>query len=542
MRTVEDGQRRPKTVDDDFVFGRPRPSLTVLLIFAMVPEALLAQAHSRFRPDERVIIADFSRIDAVAVGRTTVFAATPNGLVVYDRRFGRWGPPITASDGYPPARAVAAVVDPADESLWLATRTGLLHYRPALGDVEELVVPGGVSDLAFDRDDPMGGLYLRGVHGWEFLGRGQLAPQPAGDLLPRTHWIGPLSLATVLQRFPLAATMGVSVLIDRQLRQYHYTAAAIAPEGSEVFFGTDGLGLVRLDATTARLERLPFGFSGSRIGAVAPDADGVWVGVDELSGRGGFARVNRDLSSFEEERDAGFPLRRIRDIAVLGRVLWAATDRGLLKVEPGGRWRGAGGDAVLSGPGSSAVAAAPNGVWAGSDRGLALVREDGGVTRVGPVGLRVLALHSAGDSVWVGTVQGLLLAVGETGELRTPVGSPVEPLLSGPIVALARSGAALVAATPDRIIWRRNGAAWTVERVISSELGTISSLAADSGGVWVGAEAGMAFYRFSGRGLVTFRAPDDVPGPVRDLAVSGGYLWVATDRGLVRFARQALVP
>ena len=87
-----------------------------------------------------------------------------------------------------------------------------------------------------------------------------------------------------------------------------------------------------------------------------------------------------------------------------------------------------------------------------------------------------------------------------------------------------------------------NAGTWNVERVVSSEIGDIRSLAADRGGVWIGGARGFAFFRFVGRSLVTYHASEDLPGPVNRLAVGGPFLWIATEAGLVRYSKRALVP
>jgi len=120
-----------------------------------------------------VVISDFSHVQAVAAGPSVVYAATTEGLIVYDRRFKRWDLPVTRQDGLPDAPVRLSLTDPADESLWLATDAGLAHYSRQLHQVD--VLPGGpVSDLMFDRDDPIRGLFVRTDRGWEMLGRGQM--------------------------------------------------------------------------------------------------------------------------------------------------------------------------------------------------------------------------------------------------------------------------------------------------------------------------------------------------------------------------------
>src|SRR5207244_4122936 len=158
-------------------------------------------------------ITDFSRIQAVAVSRTSVYAATAGGLIVYDRRFGRWDPPVTRVDGYPDAPVHSALADPADDGAWLASDAGLIHYQPQLRRIEVLLT-GPVADLMFDRDDPVRGIFVRGRGGWESLPRGAMTPFPAAELPPRSRWIQPASVRAALERYPAAEAMGGTSLMD----------------------------------------------------------------------------------------------------------------------------------------------------------------------------------------------------------------------------------------------------------------------------------------------------------------------------------------
>jgi ligand-binding sensor domain-containing protein len=495
-------------------------------------------AQSHWRPDERVVIGDFSHVQAVAAGRTAVYAVTTGGLVVYERRFGRWETPVTPVDGFPDVPVRSALVDPADESLWLATDAGLIHYRQQLRQVE--VLPGGpIGDLMFDRDDPVRGLFVRTERGWELLARGQIISLPTSDLPPLQRRLRPLSLAAALQRFPAVEAMGPTSLLDRRLRRYDLTAAAVPPDENEAFFGTNGLGLYRFDALVARLEPLPFGLRSQVVGGLMPISGAVWLATN-----GGFTRLGDDFQTvqYEEGGTTSPVFREARDLIARGFELWAATDRGIVRFQPGSAWQVIDVGDGLPSDRCLVLAPGPLGVWIGTDRGLALAREDGKITVLGQMRPTILALLAARDSVWVGTGQGLRLVAEGSPELVIPEDVDAEPALRAPVVALARTADTVIAATPERIAWRPPHGAWVVERALGSEIGPLRALAGDRGGVWIGGERGLAFFRFSGRSFVTWHSAEDLPAPVRKMAVAGPYLWIGTERGLVRYTRKALVP
>ncbi len=525
--------------------GRGRMGKLHLIVALMVGSVTATSAQTgRWRGDDRVVITDFSHVQAVAAGRDMVYAATTGGLVIYDRRFNRWEAPFTRLDGFPDVPVRAAIVDPADDALWLATDAGVMRFQPQLRQLEVSRI-GPVNELMFDRDDPVQGLLLRGDRGgWELLPRGQVVTSPVGNLPPVTRRVQSVPLSTALQRFPAAEAMGATTLVDRRLRRYNYTSAAIAPGNNEAYFGTDGLGLFRFDALIARLQPLPFGLRGSWVGAMVVVPGGTWVGTNAgVSSPSGFARIGEDLSvQYEEGGTASPAFREVRDLLARGVELWAATDRGVFRFEPGGAWRVIDMGSGLPGDRCRALAQGPAGVWIGTDRGLVLARDDGSVALVGAGRAPVLALSAARDSVWVGTANGLRFAVAGQSETLIPSDVDAEPVLASPITALARSADTVIAATPERIAWRARGGTWNVERVISSEVGEIRALSGDRGGVWIGGTRGFAFFRFVGRSFVTYHSSEDLPGPINRLAVAGPFLWIATESGLVRYSRRALVP
>ncbi|MCI0687551.1 MAG: hypothetical protein L0Y54_09995, partial [Sporichthyaceae bacterium] len=471
-----------------------RLALLSLLVAATVEPgpAVHAQRSRYWRPDERVVITDYSQVDALAATSTLLFVATRNGLAVYDHRGRTWAQPVTIADGYPTTPVNAALADPIDESLWLATVTGLVHYRPHSREFESAIPSGGVTELMLDADDPFRGIYLRGAFGWQFLARGSIAPMPADRLPAPGRRIGTLPISEALARYPQAQAMSAGILTDPGRSPsfgYRFTSAAVVPETEQVFFGTSGLGVVRMDVLVTRFERLPFGLLGAVARRIVAVPDGVWVGADQGSGRPGFTFIADDLQQFryEDFGRTGRGFRVIYDLLWRGRELWVATDQGVANFEPGEPVRIIGTAEGLPDATVVALAQGPGGIWAGTRRGLAHIADDGSVIAWDDqMGLGILALAGAGDTVWVGTAAGLGVATSSGEGVMLPAESAGEPVLRRPIVAVTLSADTVVIATDDRIAWRPPGGAWVVERVLASQIGRITSLAGDPGGTWVG--------------------------------------------------------
>jgi hypothetical protein len=91
------------------------PPVTLLLLCAVHP--LFAQASRDWRPSERTIIGDFSRVTAIAGALDRVYVASPGSLLIWHPQFRRWDGPFTPPDPAMIANVFAGLVDPLDQSL-----------------------------------------------------------------------------------------------------------------------------------------------------------------------------------------------------------------------------------------------------------------------------------------------------------------------------------------------------------------------------------------------------------------------------------------
>ena len=514
---------------------------TVLL--AVYPSIRLSVQSSRWRSEDRALISDFSAVEAVAASPFSVFAATTHGLTIYDRQARSWRLPVTSLDGYPAAPVRVALADGVADAVWLGTTAGWARYDATVRTWEQGVVPGGVASLMLDARDQASGIFVLGASGWGFLPRGALFPVQDRPLPPPGQRVTPLDPRTALAQAPFAEALRALILTDPRLSSYRFTAAARSPDRSELFLGSDGAGLVRVDPATGQWDRLAFGLLAARAGAVAVAPGGVWVAsAGRVGERRGLTWVARDLSAdttIEGTGTLGFPCVEGRRLIARGRSLWLACERGVVRIDALGSSVRL---FVVDAP--TALAPASDGVWVGSGRGLFVVSDEGSVVRIWS-DTPVLSLVAVRESVWVGTVGGLgLLAPGEN-SVAVPPDVAAQPALRAPIVALTLLEDTLVAVTPEQLGWRDPASGrWTVLRT-RAELGRVTALAPDvpspagGGGIWIAGTNGLGFWDIGRATFRTLTVPLDVPAPVRDVAVDALYVWVATDSGLVRFARDA---
>jgi ligand-binding sensor domain-containing protein len=513
-----------------------------VLLSAYPASRLSAQGF--WRPEDRVLISDFSYVTAVAASPFLVFGATTHGLIIYDRQARAWRLPVTALDGYP-ARVRVALADAAGDAVWLGTTEGWARYDADAQRWDSGAVAGGVTDLLLDPRDAASGVFVESPAGWGFLPRGAIFPVTDRPLPPPGRRVRPLDPETALNLVPAAQALRALMLTDPRLRAHRFLAAARSPDKGDLFFGTDGLGLVRVDPVTAEWENLPFGLLSARAGAVAlAPGGGVWVASAGRGGeRHGVTWVAADLSAdttIEGPGSLGFGCVQGRRLLATRQALWLACERGVIRIAGGGADRRFDVDAGLPADDALSLAPAPDGCWVGTARGLAVVTDDGNVVAVGDLAQPVLSLVAVRESVWVGTAAGLgLLAPGAGTVAVTPDVAGV-PALHAPIVALALAGDTLVAVTPDQFAWRGPATErWTLLHA-RADLGPVTALAADpGGGVWIAALNGLAFWDL-GRGsfhVLRVGVAGDMPAAVRGVAVDSRWVWVATDSGLVRFSR-----
>jgi ligand-binding sensor domain-containing protein len=460
--------------------------------------AFVASAHppirpsAQWRPEERAMLSDFSYIDAVAASPWTVFAATRHGLLIYDRGARTWKPPVTTLDGYPTSRVRSAIADQAGNAVWLSV--------------------GGID--GYVRYDVDARMWTRG------------GTPPAGQTL---------TVDAALARAPAADAIRALILTDPRLRSYQFTAAAGTPDRPELYFGTNGMGVVRVDPQTGEWEALPYGLVANGVGAIAAGPDGIWAATNARPGGGerrGLTWIAADLSATRPAEGGsaalGFNFLQARRLIATSGALWLATEQGVERIDPG-TMRSRRFDV----PDVTSLAPAEGGVWVGSTRGLSVITRDGNVVRVS-TDFPVLSLVAVRETLWVGTNAGVVMfPPGGTGAAAVAA-------LSQPIYAITHAGGAIVAATDRSLVWRDPATAKWSEVPLSLAIGRPTTLAADlDGGVWVGGTQGLARVDL-GRALVrTLTIPMDLPAPVRDVLADADYLWAATDSGLVRFDRRA---
>jgi hypothetical protein len=518
--------------------------LTIAMV-ACVTSPAIAQSFSRdWRPEDRTVVGDFSRINAIASSADRVFMVAPSGILVWNPQFQHWEGSFDPPERSLLARVFTGLTDPLDNSLWLARADGWIHFQPDIQLWDQGTVPEGIQAIAFDQDNPGAGLYLRTRSEWALLPRGGSVPAPsnapARPLLPQ-------SVTEAIRSNPTLQANAAAILTDNRLRNVRYTAAARSFDNRGWYLGTSGVGALYLPDGAPLPQRLTFGLPSERVGAVFSWPGGVWAATDRTAlADAAVTFVANDLAQFLSlpgTSAVGSPFTQIRELAGQGRAVWAATDLGIARLEPADSTvrviderRGLPDSRVYS------IVSRGGRIVAGTAHGIATLGDSLRVERIAPgYDGAVYAVFPTGDSVWAGTPAGLLLALPARPNLVRPA-DMTSASLHAAVVDLAPLADTLVALTRDQLLWRNpRSRQWTLGPNLSALLGPLRRFAADETGFWVAGDRAVGFVRLGTPPLRSLRE-GDLPGAANDLAVDQEFLWIATDGGLVRFRLNAIRP
>jgi len=455
-----------------------------------------------FRPEDRVVIGDFSQVNALAATIDRLYVVYPTALAIWKPLERRWEVPRSPRRPEVLRGVTRAIVDPLDRSLWLAVGSAWIHYDPIANRWDE----------------------------------GVMAVPPAR--LPHTGTTVEDAMRDLPQLRSLAPTIATGPLLTRGT----ITAAARDPLGNGWFLGTSTRGLVFFDRMATDVQPMSLGLRGDAVGAIALTDDGVWVATENDGLHpASLAHLATELdvsAAVTGSAARGLPFNQVRQLLVTSDGVWLATDQGAVhvsragdRIDRFGATNGLGDGRVLS------LALYHGHVVAGTMRGLSESHGDSGFVSLAPgFADPVYSLRANGDTLWIGTVRGLFALFPGSEEPRMSDGFRLLAGSSTAILAIGYIADTLVAMTPSQLLWRdpRSGG-WTVGPDVSHQVGSLVALEPTDNGAWVGGTNGAAFVRGNGTVLQLMLVPGDLPGEVTSVATRGRYLWIGTRVGLVRF-------
>jgi hypothetical protein len=516
-----------------------RASALVLLLTACAGGSYAAGPPTpaiAMRPEDRVLLGDFSRVTAIAASYDRVYVAYASAIGVYRPLARRWDVPRSPRSPGLLQSVIAGIVDPVDQSLWLATTTGWVHYQPDIDRWDTGEIATRVTGLASDPVNPGQGIWFRTGSGW--LLQPRVGP-PVGGAPPAGLKMPP-TINDAYADIPQLRSLAPRVLTGPLMAQGSFTAAAPNSQGSGWFLGTSNRGLLFFDRTAIEAQPIALGLPGDVVGAIASTVDGIWVVTDRsLRLPAAITFLSEDLGTstgIPGSAAFGLPFDAARQLTLGERAVWLATEKGLVRasIDDGRitRW-----DTPQGLPDSrvTVVAQARGRIVAGTMRGLVSVGADDQVTRRAPsFDGAIYALKANGDTLWVGTAFGLFASLAGDDSLRMPEGFRQLGAIPA-VLGVGYVADTLVVMTPDHLVWRNPlSGAWTRGPDLAGPLGQLTAFAATPDGVWVGGTRGAGLVRPTTSVLRPLLVGGDLPAEVTSIVVSGNYLWIGTVAGLVR--------
>ncbi|MGQ0813711.1 MAG: hypothetical protein ACT4O1_04525 [Gemmatimonadota bacterium] len=468
-----------------------RAVIAVIAVIAILAPDSFAQARL-WDPDERVTITSFNEIQALTFEAGRLYAATSNGLEIYDADRKRWLLPSTSEDGYPiMERAVALQYDRTQAGLWLIAASGNAYLWSELSKRW---------DLRLDRPN-----------------RQDRQERPendaAFDILRRTLTTDPLG------------------------RRFRITATARADRPGTYWVGTHGGNIMFADARNWSGEWLGFGTLSQGIAAIATDNRGdIWFGSDGYGLRNGITRADSTLQTWTsyEAYDTRAPRTAVTRI-LAGDTIWTASAEGVHVLSAGARaWQNIGEREGLPSEVVRAIVRGPRGVWAGTDRGLAFI--DSRVLRVtwrGLDGVRIRDLAERGDTVWIASDRGLWIATADTaGVVRVDAAPGTgDPRLRSAITSVARVGERIAALVNGNVYLYESG--WSNPLLLNAA-SRAYALRGDSESLYLLHRDGVEEWHAATNTTSHLSAPGDIPESPHDVLRVGANFWIATPSGAVR--------
>jgi hypothetical protein len=466
--------------------------------------------------------------------------------LVYDPQFRQWQGPYTPREPGTLDRVFAALVDPLDNSLWLARPDGWVHYSPDLDSWERGVAPNPVQEIAFDADQPALGLLLRTTGGWFNVPRGGVSAVPIN---PPRRLIRPATPNDAIRSNPSLQANSSAILLNGRMRPARYTSAAKALGLPGWYLGSSGVGLLFVPDGAAMPERLSFGLPGEDVGALFAAPGGVWIITQRTPNQdAAVSFVSSDLKQFrwiEGPRATGFPFTKARRLIGNQKDLWAATDVGLMQLNPESEAMDLYDESAgLPNQTVTDLAVRRGRIAVATLNGVVALGDSLKVEPIAPAFTdAALAVAFEGDTIWVGTQAGLGVALPGQANLLQPAALKQSPAFQAPVVDIEWAADTLVALTTERMLWRDTRSdTWTLGPVLSAPLGRLHTLVRYHSGFFVAGDRGFGYAALNTQVVRPIQTPGDLPGPVTSLAVEDGYLWVGTRRGLVRFSLDAIGP
>ncbi|MCB1061277.1 MAG: hypothetical protein KDB65_13730 [Calditrichaeota bacterium] len=521
-----------------------------------------------------------------------LYAATSGGVLVYDLDRARWADPEVMGYGsfeaIPIDDAVLIKFDEKFNYVWVATRQNLLRWSLGLDRWEFAVknvwpvgerpvniglnetsifvetIPENIFENTFAAGspipDPLWMGYIRRFSGDRFTGNlmSQIKPwdeDPSivwrglrskvklrdSDYPPGVLGVEPAGLPMVFAPKPYSWLADGS-LLDFKNRDYPITDWLI--DQRNTFWSTHwGAGVMRTELRGLRGEEMLAGPEGNDIRVFMPLDRELWMGganEGDFMGISVMEDYGDDWRVYDRRSDAQIRSTNVSDMVFIVDHVWIATADGLLSYFPKKRtWKRYDVQDGLPSQRVTALAAQGETLWIGTDDGLAVMNtQTNSIDRVANTTFELAGVTDlvAQDSVvWVATGLGLYSVNPDSRDVTSLEMGP--GLVANEVTGLSVFGNTLWAATRDGIMRRSESGetkSWLAATWMKKSEPTC--ITASDPYIWVGTDGGLFRFEPDREAWEHYTRRDGlVNDRVLTVREDRGDLWIGTTDGISRF-------
>jgi len=505
-----------------------------------------------FEEGDWVTYKDSRFVYAIDKGWNHIYFGTSGGILRYDYYRSEWDEPLTIADlpgEYANIDTVYALVfDNNSGLLWCGTSDGFFSYytnsrtwtRHKLPLENQIIVSLAISGdkiYAYGGVNPQGGTraYFRSSN--TFGTFSYIEPSQVPENL---NWKGEKEILP--EQFPVLNVKSYPGMIYTRQGQLKdtwfniYNTQCMFNDGrGYIWIGFAGYGTGQADENSRKLYLRVEGPENNIVNTIVIDNKSLWTGGKELTR---WNQVNDEWIHYRPRENVDFSSGTINEILVYNDLVYSASDLGLSILDTrSGRFRTYERLDNLWDSEVTALASDGNTLWIGTTQGLNYLDfSDNVIVRsVGVEDRRILDIEADTPFVWFGSEYGLHVHDKETGEWTYVEGSP-EMKESAVWHIDANSREVWVARTEGIEKFDKTKGEWT--GYLSNLYGNnrAISILAQGDNVWIGTTGGLVkFDRLNNR-WVRFTVEDGLPhNSVEAIEIEGDYLWLGTPKGLCKF-------
>lgn len=474
----------------------------IVLVLMIGTSAISTRAEET--EEHTVVYGNFNYIHHVASSQSSVYFATSDGIIRYDKLARAWLEPLPVSKAFDNADVRQIWVDQFDQKLTINSQFGLWEY-----------------DMLFDR--------------WFAV-----SATP-----PKQDYGEHISLPPMMFGPPGISYYQSGRIEDAVGRSYQITD--IIDDGSgNLWVATWGYGAAQAGSASNFMEMLPYGLLQRRVNAIYDDGTNLWLGGAVLNAfRTGLTIFNVDENSFryvESGLQSELPVVDVNCLAGDSANVYIGTPEGLFKFELATMQvaRRLTAQSGLSNENILAIHVVGDTLLIGTAEGLNMVYGDADtVELVRPdqfTGLIIYDFEEVDSTIWIATSEGAFRLSLHSGKLQRFVDPHM--MVFGSVYAVEAYDENLWFATGSGLLRLDITSGRTEPYQLASARGDVRSLAVNDRVVMISSDNGVSMLPFRQK-RIRFRefSTDDglISNYVFSLHLDGDYLWIGSDRGLTRF-------